>query len=240
MLKVYTFGKAWGMPDPSPFVLKLLVFLELADIPYETRAGLGYVRRAPKGKLPYIREGDQYMGDSELIIEHLNEERDHPLGDQMDAKESASLRGLTKMLDENLYFVMVYLRWADPDGWETYTRPNFFGNMKWPMSSILPNLLQRGVKKTLHGQGIARHTKEQIVDIGRKDLEAISDYLGDKAFIAGEEPCTADATVFSFVSAFCDAPHPSPLRDLVLNDERLMAYVNRMKARLPGLYPAPD
>ena len=35
MITVYTFGPAWEMPDPSPFVLKVLVFLELAGIPYK-------------------------------------------------------------------------------------------------------------------------------------------------------------------------------------------------------------
>ena len=81
------------------------------------------------------------------------------------------------------------------------------------MSSLVPWIIQRGVQKSLHGQGVARHSKEEIVEIGRRDLQAVADYLGNKAFIAGDQPCPADTTVFAFLTSLTDAPHPSALRE---------------------------
>lgn len=36
-------------------------------------------------------------------------------------------------------------------------------------------------KKAAHGQGMGRHTEAEAIEIGAKDLRAISNYLGDKA-----------------------------------------------------------
>src|SRR5215204_1715227 len=64
------FAPVWGR-NVSPFSLKLEAWLRLADIPYEVRPARG-LRKAPKGKLPYIVEADgSAVGDSTLIIEHL-------------------------------------------------------------------------------------------------------------------------------------------------------------------------
>ena len=237
MVTVYQFGPAWDMPDPSPFVLKTMVYLELAGIPYRAEAGMGHLRNAPKGKLPYIRDGDTLVGDSSFILDYLRQRYGDPLATDLTAEHRGVLRALTRMLDEDLYFVLVYLRWIDEKAWTEYTRPNFFGNLVWPLSVLVPWILQRGLRRSLHGQGVGRHSREEVVEIGRRDLQAVVDCLGDKDFIAGATPSVADATVFAFVCAFADAPHPSPLRDFVINSAPLMAYLNRMKERLPNLYP---
>ena len=50
MITLYTFGPAFGLPDPSPFVTKVEVLLKMAGLAYGTNT-TGF-RRAPKGKLP--------------------------------------------------------------------------------------------------------------------------------------------------------------------------------------------
>ena len=275
MLTLYQFGPAWDMPDPSPFVLKTMVYLELAGIPYQPASGMKHLRNAPKGKLPYLRDGDTVVCDSSFIqdyllerygeklpvelsaeqrgalrgltrmldedlyfvLDYLLERYGEKLPVELSAEQRGALRGLTRMLDEDFYFVLVYLRWLDERAWQNYTKPNFFSNLPWPLSSLVPWVIRRGVQKSLHGQGIARHTKEEIVEIGRRDLQAVADYLGDKAFIAGDQPCAADTTVFAFLASFADAPHPSPLREWVTGHEKVISYLKRMKARLPNLYP---
>ena len=52
MITLYTFGPAFGLSDPSPFVTKAQTLLSMAGLPYRTDTG-GF-RKAPKGKLPYI------------------------------------------------------------------------------------------------------------------------------------------------------------------------------------------
>jgi hypothetical protein len=56
MITLYTFGPAFGLPDASPFVTKAEVLLKISKLPY--RAERGGLRKAPRGKLPYIRDGE--------------------------------------------------------------------------------------------------------------------------------------------------------------------------------------
>ena len=46
MITLYTFGPAFGLPDPSPFVMKAEVLLKMADLPY--RVDTTGFRKAPK------------------------------------------------------------------------------------------------------------------------------------------------------------------------------------------------
>ena len=55
-LTLYTFGPHFGLPDPSPFVMKADLLLKMSGLPYATDSR-GF-RKAPKGKLPYLRDGD--------------------------------------------------------------------------------------------------------------------------------------------------------------------------------------
>jgi Glutathione S-transferase N-terminal domain len=48
MVTLYKFIPAWGLPDLSPFCVKLETYLRLAKIPYETQ--VGDPRKAPKKK----------------------------------------------------------------------------------------------------------------------------------------------------------------------------------------------
>ena len=69
MITLYTFGPAFGLPDASPFVIKAELLLKLAGLPYQTRRG--NVRRAPKGKLPYLDDMGRLIADSTLIRWHI-------------------------------------------------------------------------------------------------------------------------------------------------------------------------
>ncbi len=69
MITLYTFGPAFGLTDPSPFVTKAEVLLKMAGLPYRTDTkGLS---KAPKGKLPYIRDGGDIIANSSFIRRHL-------------------------------------------------------------------------------------------------------------------------------------------------------------------------
>src|SRR5205823_7016158 len=69
MITLYTFGPAFGLPDPSPFVMKAEVLLKMAGLPYRTD-DTGF-RSAPKGKLPYIDDDGERIADSTFIRLHV-------------------------------------------------------------------------------------------------------------------------------------------------------------------------
>src|SRR5205823_1488916 len=69
MITLYTFGPAFGLPDPSPFVTKAEILLKMAALPYRTDS-TGF-RKAPKGKLPYIDDDGERVADSTFIRLHI-------------------------------------------------------------------------------------------------------------------------------------------------------------------------
>lgn len=50
------------------------------------------------------------------------------------------------------------------------------------------------VRSKLNGYGL--YTKEELYDLGRRDMKAINTLIGNKKFLFGDKPCEADAMVF--------------------------------------------
>ncbi|MGI9409563.1 MAG: glutathione S-transferase N-terminal domain-containing protein, partial [Hyphomicrobiaceae bacterium] len=71
MLILHTFGPAFGLPDPSPFCMKAMALLRLSGL--EHRCAPGDPRKAPKGKLPYLVDGDDIIPDTTFIRWHLEQ-----------------------------------------------------------------------------------------------------------------------------------------------------------------------
>ena len=232
MITLYQFGSAWDTEDPSPFCLKMLYYLRLAGLPFETVASMRNLRDAPKGKLPYIRDGDKVIADSAFIIDYLKQTYGDRLGDGYTAEQLAVGRCVARMLEESTYWAVVHNRWMDPDNWENLTKPQFFGSLPWPMKALVPAMLHRGLRRSMKGQGMGRHTPDEINEIGRRDLAAVADILGDKPFLLGPVPSEYDATVYAFLVCAARPPHPSPMKDFVLSQPNLVAYMERMDQRL--------
>lgn len=234
MIQLYHFGPAWGVDDPSPYCLKVLTYMRLAGIPFESKAGIKYLRGAPKGKLPYINDNGRIVPDSMFIIAYLKEAYGDTLEPRCSTQDRGALRAICRMFDEDLYWAVVYFRWMDQDNWEHITKPAFFGGMPWPMRSILAGRVHKGMRRTLHGQGVGRHKPEEISALQIDNLKAVGDFLGNKAFIAGTDPSEADATVHAFLENIATPPHSSPLKTFVESQENLMGYLGRMRERLGG------
>ena len=244
MIKLYHFGPAWDLPDPSPFCLKVMAYMTLANIPFESAAGMAALRRSPKSKLPFITDGEKRLGDSTFIIQYLEEAYPNRLASVGDARKQAELHALRRMLEENTYWTLVSSRWLDDDNWAKFTRPQFFGGLVWPLSMLIPGLLRKGLRRTVYGQGTGRHTRKEIDQIACRDLLAVADYLGDRDFLAGESPTTTDASVYAFLHCFVGAPHESVAGDFVRKNIILSNYLQRMlellgpKFSTPGAAPS--
>merc|ERR550519_2009325 len=92
---------------------------------------------------------------------------------------------------------------------------------------------RKGLKKVkAHGLGV--HTPEEIEQFGKKDLQALSEMLGDKEFFFGDEPAMLDLVVYSHVAqlVMIEKDYPCTLRDYLEADcKNLVGLVNRMKDR---------
>ena len=70
MIKLYQYLPAFGLPNASPFCMKLETYLRMAGLPFEAPVvSLRELGRAPKGKMPYIEDGVRIPADSTFIME---------------------------------------------------------------------------------------------------------------------------------------------------------------------------
>jgi len=111
MITLYTFGPAFGLPEPSPFVTKVEVLLKMAGLPYRTDTA-GF-RQAPKGKLPYIDDDGERVADSTFIRWHLENKYRIDFEKGLSPEQRAVAWAFEKMAEDNLYWALVDARWVD-------------------------------------------------------------------------------------------------------------------------------
>jgi glutathione S-transferase len=197
MITLYTFGAAWGLPDPSPFVTKAAALLRIAGLPCRTDTK-GFLK-APRGKLPYIRDGDIVISDSTMIRLHIEQRHNIDFDQGLTPQERALAWAIDKLCDDHLYWLMVHTRWIDGSNFERGPA-RFFKAVPVPIRPVVKWAVRRKIRRTLHAQGTGRYTQAERALLAGRAFESISAILGERPYLMGEKPCGADATVFAFVS----------------------------------------
>jgi len=81
-------------------------------------------------------------------------------------------------------------------------------------------------------QGIGRQNAADVLATGKEDLRAISAYLGDKNYLAGDKPNKLDATAFAHLSQFLYIPTENELKTYIKEEcPNLVNYMERMKTQ---------
>ena len=230
MINLYSFGSGFGVTDPSPFVLKVDAYMRMANIEYQNIPDDSNIRKAPKGKLPFMTDGDKTIADSEFIIAYLQEKYQVKLDSNLSAEQKATAYLIGKSLDENLYWCLVYSRWVNEDTWEL-VKKEFFSSMPFPVRIAIVPLVRKGVISALHKQGLGRHTEKEINFIADKTFQSLSDVLGNKTYFFGDNSCTFDATAFGFLAQFISVSLDNEMNNLARKYSNLVEYCNNMTAK---------
>ncbi|HLL01056.1 MAG TPA: glutathione S-transferase family protein [Myxococcaceae bacterium] len=227
---------AFGVTSLSPFCIKLECYLKMAGLPYTARKA--DFRKAPKGKVPFIEEDGQMLGDSQLIIEHLKRKHGDPLDAKLSPEQLATGHLVRRALEDSLYWNIGYERWVDEEGWRVY-RPLFEAMFPPVVGKVVVPMIRRDVRRALKAQGLLRHRPEEIVEQGKADVSAVATVLGDKAFLLGEAPTSFDATLYAFIKSIIAFPVDSPLKRFTLAQPNLVRYCERFEQRyFPDAKPA--
>ena len=228
MLTLHGFGPAFGLPDLSPFVVKSEVLLKLADLDYRKKPA--DPRKGPKGKMPWLDDGGRVVADSTLIRFHLETTRGIDFERGLDDRQKGAAWALEKMLEDQVYWLMIMERWHDPIN-AAKVQDLVFAPVPALMRPLVLAMVRRQSNRTLHGQGIGRLALDERAMLARRAALAVSQTIGEGPWLMGDQPCGADATVFAFAaSAMC--PHfNGPVRDAFAAHANLSAYVSRGTAR---------
>jgi len=219
------FPRKLGVPNPSPFCVKLELWLKLAEIPYTVDFQM-MPNKGPKKKIPYIIENGKLIGDSSLIIEHLTKTRHIDIDAGLTDRERAFDLAVCGMCDERLYWYGVWDRWLG-SGWPVVSDA-FFGGMPAPMRAAVKFFAQRGVRKQMWAQGTGRHTDEEIMSMAKRDIAALAAIVGDGPYVHGEKIRSVDAVVYAYVVNLTLFQMDTPMTEAARAHTNLVAYARNI------------
>ena len=221
---LHQFPPVQTIPSTSPFCLKIETFLRLHNIPYENQHGY---KMGKKGKQPWIEYKGERKADSSFIIDFLNETFEINTDKEFSEEQLALGRAVKVMLEENTYLTLVYHRMEN------------FNEFKKIIStpsagigfSIGLKMHQRKHRSQLEAHGMGRHSAEEVYQIAKNDIKAVSDILGNKDFLLGDKPSSFDCTVFGIFANVIWSGLESPLSEYVKESAKnLITHCERMKA----------
>lgn len=228
MITLYGFGPAFGLPDPSPFCMKADILLQLSGLPFMRVAG--NLRRAPKGKLPVMVDGDVTVPDSTFIRLHLESRHGVDFDRGLSEERKGACWALEKMLEEQLYWIVVRERWLDQGNFAKGPAA-FFRAVPAPLRSLVGALVRRKIAAATRGHGIGRHSEAEQITLAARALDAAAAILGERAYLGGDEPVGADATLGAFLIAGACPVFESQVAKLIGERPTLRAHAQRMRER---------
>ncbi len=235
-LKVFLFSSPGERKvSGSPASVKLSTYLRLAGIPHTVHEAK--FEDAPKSKVPYVRHGSQFFGDSQLIIRYIENTYDVSKSALAAAKEYALAKGfvpfasLTKeqqaqsdmirlLCEADLYWVTVSMRWAGELGvaksdsaWRI-TVQRYFNALPSLIRFVLVPMIKVNLLRDAWGQGFFRHSPNDQVYLAKRGLSALSTLLGNKEYILGKFPSECDCAVFGSLNSGLIADSIWPVNEI--------------------------
>ncbi len=184
MIVLYSYPDLFGLPDNNPYGLKVYAFLKLVGLPFR-HEHIFDAKAAPRGQLPYLEEDGEIVGDSDAIISHLIARHRLTIDDGLTAGDRDTAHLLRRMLDD-LYWVMSYSRWRDPQFWPLF-RDALLRTHRNLTASALEAAQQYNFQR-YHYQGIGRYEPAQVYERGIADLKVLANLVGAKPFLHGDSP----------------------------------------------------
>ena len=227
MITLYTFGPYFGLPDASPFVMKTMLLLKMAGLAYvEDRNGYG---KAPKGKLPYIDDDGEKIGDSTFIRLHIEKKYGFDFDEGLTPEQKAVGWALEKLCEDHIYWLFLADRWLDDSNFKKGPA-HFFDAAPAPIRPLIRAFIQRKIRAGALAQGLYRHAPDERRELARRGLGAFSTLLGDKPFLFGDKPHGADATIGAFVMGSLCPHFEGDCRQAAEALPNLVAYRDRIVA----------
>ena len=225
MIILYGCGPGFGLPEISPYVTKSEVQLKMAGLAYRLVGGRR-VDASPKGQLPFIDDGGELIADSTFIRLHQEQRYGVDLDFSLTVVERAQAWAIERMIENHLGWCMVHARWLLKDNFDK--GPGHFFDHASPG---VREAVRQQVNANVKAVGVGRHSDDEIADLGEKSLDALSQILGTKRFLMGDQPVAVDAVAFAMLAAILTPFFDSPLRRRAERFANLVAYQGRLMRR---------
>jgi glutathione S-transferase len=230
MLTLYSYPELFGVADNNPFGLKVYAFLKLCGLDFR-HEHIFDASQAPRGQLPYLRDGDTVIGDSDAIIAHLIAREGLIIDAALTPGQRDTNLLVRRMLDD-LYWVMSYSRWKDDRFW-----PLFRDAIRRTHPEVTVESLEQAREynfKRYHFQGIGRYAPEAAYARGLADLLVLANLLPASGFVFGARPSSIDAGIYGFVANIHFYAIDTPLKAFVESRPNVVRHCEAVHAALRG------
>lgn len=228
MITLLSFPGSLGEPSLSPFCSKAMILLEMSGMEWETRFVMN-PSKAPFGKLPVLLTPEGPIADSNLMLSWL-EEQGVDLFAGLTGTQHAQAHAMIRMIEENLRYGLMYERWVAPEGWALF-KPLVFADMPAPVRAIIPGLIRKPIMRGIAWQGLGRMDAKARQAYFAADLAALDALMQEEDWLAGGAPGVIDASALPVLSSIERLQHDCLLRRTVQENETLMRYIERGRAR---------
>lgn len=238
---LYQFPRTPQIPVVSAFCLKLESWLKLHNIKYEN-VDHKMKMRSKKGLLPFVELNGEEINDSNHIIEILSEKFEKKMPMELSAEQKNIQHAMITMVENHFHWAVT--QWASRDinnmlkGYKMDLATAF--GTKLPAALVnfyfKHTYLRKSMKK-IKAQGLSATSNEEMEAMGVEDMDVLSNMLGEKQFLFGDEPALLDLIVFAQMApvVFVEKEVACPLRDHMEEKcQNLVGLVNRMKDRTWG------
>ena len=231
MIKMYGHVPAWGIPDLSPYVTTIDLYLRMTGLPYELE--LGDLGIAPYGKLPYIEDADTVVADTSFILEHLKRTYGDPLDGGLDEKDEVVRLMLWRMMDESFYWYLIQGRYRRDEDFALYDPlwARFFGHLSETEKPTAITDTRERIMTEFYQSGRGRLSWDEVEHMGRREIDAVSTWLGDKTYLFGDAPTSADCAVYAFFQGQIYVPLENGIKEYALAQANIVTYMARISER---------
>jgi len=235
MIELYVYKKPENsqLLNLSSFCAKSEAFMKFAQIDHTVIEFDGNPAKFSKGKLPIIKDNGEIIEDSSFIEEYLSQKFKLDFNNHLSKVDHAIGFSLSKLAKETLYWTLLSERWFVDENW-LRLREQFFGTLPRVIKPFISNMVRRNTKKSSYGHGIGRHTRDEIDQIGRKCLQSISDFLGEKRFLFGDKISTYDISLYAVLSNALMSDLNPKLQGYAQKMANLNKYVESVSEQLVG------
>jgi len=227
---LHQFPRARFCPSPSPYPIKLETFLRMHNIKYINDFE---EPMSEKEKSPWITINGTNIADSQIAIEYLTKKFSLDINKNLTSNELVISRAIRFLIEQDLYWAFAYDRWVKSRA--KYV-PQFFA----PVFPSLPRKIEAWlittiystkIAKQVYAQGMGRHSCEDVESMGLKDLDSLSEFLGEKEFMFGKKPTELDAVLFGFMCMllYCTPKNNRYVQKLLREHTNLVRFTEKMK-----------